>query len=245
MIAKLLAGTALALLLTAATAQAAPTNYVTMTDGAQIAINVKVPPQCTATSTCPTFFEMSGYESGSDDGKTPIGDAADATGTSDLPLPFQTGTRAAHAAHVDDRYVTVLASLRGTGCSSGEFDVFSWRSALDGKEVIDNWIAQQPWSNGDVVIFGHSYSGLTGMMVASTRPDHLRAVSASGLFGDMYRDIVYPGGVTNYGSCGPAPCGPCMTSGEGRAAAWSRPPTPAPSARPTRRTARAPCSRTR
>jgi len=102
MIAKLLAGTALALLLTAATAQAAPTNYVTMTDGAQIAINVKVPPQCTATSTCPTFFEMSGYESGSDDGKTPIGDAADATGASDLPLPFQTGTRAAHAAHVDD-----------------------------------------------------------------------------------------------------------------------------------------------
>ncbi len=199
MIAKLLAGTALALLLTAATAQAAPTNYVPMTDGAQIAVNVKVPPQCTATSKCPTFFEMSGYESGSDDGKTPIGDAADATGTSDLPLPFQTGTRAAHAAHVDDRYVTVLASLRGTGCSSGEFDVFSWRSALDGKEVIDNWIAQQPWSNGDVVIFGHSYSGLTGMMVASTRPDHLRAVSASGLFGDMYRDIVYPGGVTNYG----------------------------------------------
>jgi uncharacterized protein len=201
MIAKLVAATAtvFSLLLTAATAQAAPTNYVTMTDGAQIAVNVKVPPQCTATSTCPTYFEMSGYESGSDDGKTPIGDAADATGTSDLPLPFQTGTRAAHAAHVGDRYVTVLANLRGTGCSSGEFDVFSWRSALDGKEVIDNWIAQQPWSNGDVVIFGHSYSGLTGMMVASTRPTHLKAVSASGLFGDMYRDIVYPGGVTNYG----------------------------------------------
>jgi predicted acyl esterase len=199
MIAKLLAGTALALLLAAAPALAAPTNYVTMTDGVQIAVNVKVPPQCTAAARCPTFFEMSGYESGSDDGKTPIGDLADATGTSDLPLPFQTGTRAAHAAHVDDRYVTVLANLRGTGCSSGEFDVFSWRSALDGREVIDNWIAQQPWSNGDVVIFGHSYSGLTGMMVASTRPRHLRAVSASGLFGDMYRDIVYPGGVTNYG----------------------------------------------
>ena len=46
--------------------------------------------------------------------------------------------------------MTVLASLRGTGCSSGEFDVFSWRSALDGREVIDDWIARQPWSNGDV-----------------------------------------------------------------------------------------------
>jgi predicted acyl esterase len=198
MIAKLLAGTVLALFLAAAPAQAAPTNYVTLTDGVQIAVNVKVPPQCTQAAPCPAYFEMSGYESGSDDGKTPIGDLNDATGA-DLPLPFQTGTRAAHAAHVDDRYVTVLANLRGTGCSSGEFDVFSWRSALDGREVIDDWIAQQPWSNGDVVIFGHSYSGLTGMMVAATRPQHLRAVSASGLFGDMYRDIVYPGGVTNYG----------------------------------------------
>ena len=198
MIAKLLAASrsSSARCSSPAPAQAAPTHYVTMSDGASIAINVKVPPHCTALSKCPTYFEMSGYESGSDEGKTPAGHLADQTG---LPFPLQTGTRAAHASHVDDRYVTVLASVRGTGCSSGEFDLFSWRSALDGKEVIDKWIAKQPWSNGNVVIFGHSYSGITGMFVASTRPEHLKAVSASGLIGDLYRDIVYPGGVTNYG----------------------------------------------
>ena len=184
------------LLAFAAPAAAAPTNYVTMSDGASIALNVKVPSHCTAATPCPAYFEMSGYESGSDDGRTPLGDVGDATG---LPLPAQTGTREAHASYFEDRYVTVLANVRGTGCSSGEFDVFSWRSALDGREVIDDWIAKQPWSNGDVAIFGHSYSGLTGMMVASTQPKHLRAVSASGLIGDLYRDIVYPGGVTNYG----------------------------------------------
>jgi uncharacterized protein len=177
-------------------ASAAPTHYVETSDGASIAINVKVPPHCNALNKCPTFFEMSGYESGSDEGQTPAGHLADQTG---LPFPLQTGTRAAHASHVDDRYVTVLASVRGTGCSSGEFDLFSWRSALDGKEVIDKWIAKQPWSNGKVVIFGHSYSGITGLFVASTRPEALRAVSSSGLIGDLYRDIVYPGGVTNYG----------------------------------------------
>jgi uncharacterized protein len=187
---------AAAILVAAAPASAAPTHYVEMPDGAQIAINVKVPLHCSALTPCPTYFEMSGYESGSDEGQTPLGHLADDTG---LPLPLQTGTREAHAAAVDDRYVTVLANVRGTGCSSGEFDVFSWQSALDGKHVIDQWIAEQPWSNGQVVIFGHSYSGLTGMMVASTRPDHLRAVTASGLFGDLYRDIVYPGGVSNYG----------------------------------------------
>lgn len=181
----------------AATAQAAPTHYVTMSDGASIAVNVKVPEHCTDATPCPATFEMSGYESGSDDGRTPIGDVADATGLDQLPA--QTGTREAHAKYFDDRYVTVLANLRGTGCSSGEFDLFSWRSALDGREVIDNWIAEQPWSNGDVAIFGHSYSGITGTMVAATRPQHLRAISVSGLIGDLYRDIVYPGGVTNYG----------------------------------------------
>jgi uncharacterized protein len=184
------------LLAFAASAHAAPTHYVTMSDGASIALNVKVPDHCTAATPCPAYFEMSGYESGSDEGRTPLGHVGDATG---LPLPAQTGTREAHAKYFEDRYVTVLANLRGTGCSSGEFDLFSWRSALDGREVIDNWIARQPWSNGDVAIFGHSYSGLTGMMVASTQPRHLRAVSASGLIGDLYRDIVYPGGVTNYG----------------------------------------------
>jgi uncharacterized protein len=180
----------------AAPAAAAPTHYVTMSDGASIAINVKVPPHCNALNKCPTFFEMSGYESGSDEGKTPAGHLADQTG---LPFPLQTGTREAHASHVDDRYVTVLASVRGTGCSSGEFDLFSQRSALDGKEVIDKWIAKQSWSDGNIVIFGHSYSGLTGMFIASTRPEHLKAVSTSGLIGDVYRDITYPGGVTNYG----------------------------------------------
>jgi putative CocE/NonD family hydrolase len=210
---------AAALLLSfAATAQAAPTHYVTMSDGASIALNVKVPAHCTAATPCPAYFEMSGYESGSDDGKTPLGDVGDATG---LPLPAQTGTREAHAKYFDDRYVTVLASLRGTGCSSGEFDVFSWRSALDGREVIDEWIAKQPWSNGDVAIFGHSYSGLTGMMVASTQPKHLRAVSASGLIGDLYRDIVYPAASPTTASrcCGPAPCGPSTTSAAARPAA--------------------------
>ena len=179
----------------AAPASAAPTHYVKMSDGASIAINVKVPPHCLV-SKCPTYFEMSGYESGSDEGKTPAGHLADQTG---LPFPLQTGTREAHASKFEDRYVTVLASVRGTGCSSGEFDLFSLRSALDGKEVIDKWIAKQPWSNGDVAIFGHSYSGITGAFVASTRPEHLKAVSISGLIGDLYRDITYPGGVTNYG----------------------------------------------
>jgi uncharacterized protein len=177
-------------------ASARPTHYVQMSDGVLIAMNVKVPERCDAANPCPTVFEMAGYENGSADGRTPSGDLADMTG---LPLPLQTGSRAAHSVFFDRDYVTIQASVRGSGCSTGEFDLFSWRSALDGREIIDGWIPQQPWSNGDVAIFGHSYSGLTGSFIAATRPEHLRAVSVSGLIDDLYRGIVYPGGVTNYG----------------------------------------------
>lgn len=182
--------------ISARAAYAAPTQYVEMSDGTRIAINVRVPDACTVGDPCPTVLEMAGYENGSADGETPFGDLAELTG---LPLPLQEGSRASHSVFFYDHYVTVQASLRGTGCSTGEFDLFSWRSALDGKELIDGWIAAQPWSNGDVALFGHSYSGITATMIAATRPEHLRAISVSGLIGDLYRDIVYPGGVTNYG----------------------------------------------
>ncbi|MEK6806133.1 MAG: neutral/alkaline non-lysosomal ceramidase N-terminal domain-containing protein [Pseudomonadota bacterium] len=185
-----------------------PNTYVEMADGTLIATNVYIPWGCNvaknpAARTCPSILEMSGYESGSEESQTPAGDMDDIlreeTGQSGLPLTG--GTRAAHDRYYKsgDRYVSVVASVRGTGCSAGEFDLFSRKSAEDGKYLIDEWMAQQPWSNGKVGVFGHSYSGITGAMIASTNPEHLEMVSISGQIGDIYRDIVYPGGVSNYG----------------------------------------------
>ncbi|HVM36631.1 MAG TPA: CocE/NonD family hydrolase [Actinomycetota bacterium] len=165
-------------------AEAAPNGYVEMSDGTLIAVNVRMPKGYVEGRRYPTIFEMSGYDGGSSDGTTPGNYGGE--GSRGLTKIFE------------DNYVTIHASVRGTGCSSGEFDLFSWRSALDGREVVE-WIAEQPWSNGDVGIYGHSYGGITGFMVAATRPPHLKAVSVSGLIDDLYRGIVYPGGVSNYG----------------------------------------------
>ena len=101
----------------------------------------------------------------------------------------------------DPSYVVVAVSLRGTGCSAGQLDLFSDRSSQDGAWIIDNWIPNQPWSNGNVGIYGHSYGGLEGFLVASQVPDstHLKAVAVSGLIDDFYRGILYPGGISNYG----------------------------------------------
>jgi predicted acyl esterase len=184
-----------------------PNTYVAMDDGTLIATNVYIPWACNVAKNpnarkCPSILEMSGYESGSDEGRTPAGDFDDIVNPdpdSDQ-LPLTGGTRAAHDTFYKsgDRYVSVVASVRGTGCSAGEFDLFSRKSAYDGYQLVE-WMAQQHWSNGKVGVFGHSYSGITGAMIASTSPPSLKMVSISGQIGDVYRDITYPGGVSNYG----------------------------------------------
>jgi putative CocE/NonD family hydrolase len=171
-----------------------PTDFVVMSDGIEIAINVRMPIGYKEGQKVPTIFEMSGYDGASNNDKTYLGylyeegvpDVGLAEGSRQLTKWFY--------AH----YATVHASVRGTGCSGGEFDLFSYRSALDGREVIE-WIAKQPWSNRKVGIMGHSYSGITGMMVATTQPPHLTAVTVSGLIDDLYRAITVPGGVSNIG----------------------------------------------
>lgn len=187
LIVAVLAGGALPI----APAPAAPTGFVAMTDGISIAVNVRMPKNVTSGGRYPAVLDMSGYDGGSASDYTLTGDILGP----DAPLAPD-GRRFTHI--YEENYVTVHASVRGTGCSSGEFDLFSWRTALDGYEVIE-WMAKQPWSNGDVALSGQSYAGMTAFMIAATRPPSLRAMSLSGLFDDLYRGITYPGGVSNYG----------------------------------------------
>ena len=167
----------------AAPAVASPNRFIEMSDGVQIAVNIRMPDNFQKGRAYPTIFEMNGYDGGSSDG--------------DEPVLAGEGSRVLSKQFYKD-YVTVHASVRGTGCSGGEFDLFSWRSALDGYEIVE-WINDQEWSNGDIGIYGHSYGGITGFMIGATRPPSLDAISVSGLIDDLYRGIVYPGGVSNYG----------------------------------------------
>ncbi len=149
--------------------------YVTMSDGVKIAISVGYPSDFSIDDVdrWGTIFNMNGY-GGAGSARTP-------------------------SAYYQDKYVSVTASIRGTGCSGGRFDLFDRRHANDGYEIIEKWIVRQPWSNGKVGIDGYSYGGLTGWMVASTNPPHLTVITIGGLIDDLYRGIVYPGGVPNNG----------------------------------------------
>lgn len=97
---------------------------------------------------------------------------------------------------VDAGYAVVGVSMRGTTCSGGTFDYFDPLQWRDGYDAIE-WLAGQPWSNGDIAMAGKSYPGISQMFVASLHPPHLRAIVPGHIFADLYRDVPYPGGILN------------------------------------------------
>lgn len=97
-------------------------------------------------------------------------------------------------------YAVIGLNMRGTHCSGGYFDYFEPRQSLDGKEAIE-WLTQAPtkpaWSNGRLAMVGKSYPGITQLFVAALQPKGLVAIVPGHVFGDLYRDVPYPGGILN------------------------------------------------
>jgi uncharacterized protein len=87
-------------------------------------------------------------------------------------------------------YHAVVQSTRGTFGSGGRIDFD--REATDGRAAAD-WIAEQPWCNGDLGTFGGSYLGFTQLALASTKPPQLKAM-ALGIWAAERRAFNYPGG---------------------------------------------------
>src|SRR5436309_1553433 len=94
-------------------------------------------------------------------------------------------------------YAVLGVSVRGTGCSEGVFDPFALTMGRDGADAVE-WAARQPWSDGRVGMFGVSFGGITQLLTAADRPPHLRAIAPDSATSDLYRDVVYPGGILEH-----------------------------------------------
>jgi len=74
-------------------------------------------------------------------------------------------------------YVFVQAYVRGRGRSGGvKSDNLGLTVGRDGYDLVE-WIAQQPWSNGEVVMYGGSFVGMTQWHAAAQHPPHLAAIA--------------------------------------------------------------------
>ena len=91
-------------------------------------------------------------------------------------------------------YVIAAVGVRGSGASFGKFTgLFSPEETKDAFEITQ-WLAKQPWCDGNVGMQGASYLGMTQYMAASQAPPALKALFPNVAGFDLY-DVIYPGGI--------------------------------------------------
>ncbi len=91
-------------------------------------------------------------------------------------------------------YAAVRIDGRGSGKSQGQCEPWSLAEAIDFYDAIE-WVAAQPWCNGNVGLLGISYFAINQWFVANRRPPSLKAIIPWEGFADLYRDALYHGGI--------------------------------------------------
>ncbi|MFO8029786.1 MAG: CocE/NonD family hydrolase [Cyclonatronaceae bacterium] len=92
-------------------------------------------------------------------------------------------------------YAGVRVDIRGSGDSEGILtDEYLEPELSDGEKIIE-WLAEQPWCDGNVGMIGISWGGFNGLQIAARRPEALKAVITVCSTDDRYADDVhYMGG---------------------------------------------------
>lgn len=92
-------------------------------------------------------------------------------------------------------YVHVIANLRGTGGSGGEFGFFDSQERRDMHDLVE-WAAAQSWCDGNVGMIGISYFAMTQLEAAVERPAALKAIFPVAVTSDLY-DAAHHHGLFN------------------------------------------------
>jgi putative CocE/NonD family hydrolase len=148
--------------------------YIPMTDGTKLAADIYRPAGA-PDERFPCLFEMT---------------------------PYRKELRASEAANFFPArgFVYVEVDARGTGGSQGQYDgVFLPAEQNDGYDAIE-WLATKyPACNGKVGMWGGSYSGINQYLIAASpkgTPPHLVTIAPQRALSDLYRDIVFTGGIS-------------------------------------------------
>ena len=90
-------------------------------------------------------------------------------------------------------YAFVAQDCRGKHKSKGKYDPFK-NDPEDGHDTIE-WIAKQPWSNGNVGMIGGSALGITSHLAATQASPHLKCAYVFVAESSARTETVYMGGV--------------------------------------------------
>jgi predicted acyl esterase len=95
-------------------------------------------------------------------------------------------------------YVHAVFNSRGTGKSTGFYQLMGPLEVDDGCKLID-WLAAQPWSNGVIGMFGVSYYARLAKAIVAKGPEPLKAIFSPFAGTDDYRHRCYHGGILAHG----------------------------------------------
>ena len=91
-------------------------------------------------------------------------------------------------------YAHVIVDVRGSNDSEGVYDLFGAQEQQDLYDIIE-WVAAQPWCDGNVGMSGVSYMGRSQLFAAQQQPPHLKAIFPYDASCDFYRDACFHGGI--------------------------------------------------
>jgi putative CocE/NonD family hydrolase len=107
-----------------------------------------------------------------------------------MPMVFALTMDALRAASAG--YNVLIQDCRGRFASDGVFNCFT-DEARDGYDTVE-WAARQPWSNGNIGMYGASYMGATQWLAATQAPPHLKCISPLITASDYHDGWTYQGG---------------------------------------------------
>jgi putative CocE/NonD family hydrolase len=145
-------------------------SWIGMPDGVRLAADLYVPAGDVKEKTFPVLLEYLPYR------KT----------------ESRARNHALYSYFVERGYVVARVDIRGTGNSEGRLipHEYSNQEHQDGIVVID-WLSKQPWSNGNVGMFGISWGGFNSIQMARLNPPALKAIIAVDATEDLYQDDVH------------------------------------------------------
>lgn len=162
--------------------------YIPMRDGVRLAADIYLPDPLPRDTRLPTILEQTRYWRSSQL-RPPLswwmtkeGDAF-------------TFYRQQRQLFTSQGYACVVVDVRGTGASFGVWR-YPWEAVtvLDSFDILE-WISRQPWSDGQIVGIGNSFSGTTAELLLATEHPAVKAIVPQFNHPDPFTDIAFPGGI--------------------------------------------------
>ena len=160
--------------------------YMTMRDGVKIALTICLPKGLSPGDKIPALLYQTRYHR-----------------THHLRLPFRWiwNETVDHYPKTElftaNGYACIYVDVRGCGASYGfRLGPFSEEEVKDGGDIAD-WIINQPWSDGNIVSNGISYTGFTSEWLATNNHPAVKSAMTGHSGWDPFVDMILPGGCYN------------------------------------------------